>query len=154
MRTASRAMLLSVDGFGLATAPPGRTAPPATEVLDKAIKALGGEEKLAKPMRPPEGQGHDQARKRQRTRSAGDAPSRASTTSASHFEGEFDGNKFKGVTVLNGDKGWRKFGDQNQEMEPDAVKNEKRTVYLMVVPATILPLKSKDFKVEAAAEER
>ena len=39
------------------------------------------------------------------------------------------------------------------EMDGDAVKNEKRTVYLMVVPATILPLKSKDFKVESAAEE-
>ena len=38
-------------------------------------------------------------------------------------------------------------------MEPDAVKNEKRTIYLMVVPSTIVPLKSKDFKVEPAADE-
>ena len=26
------------------------------------------------------------------------------------FEGEFNGNSVKGVTVVDGDKGWRKFG--------------------------------------------
>ena len=39
------------------------------------------------------------------------------------------------------------------EMDADAVKNEKRTVYLMVVSATIVPLKSKGFKVESAPDE-
>ena len=39
-------------------------------------------------------------------------------------------------------------------MEPDAVKNEKQMVYLMVVPATIVPLKSKSFKVESATDEK
>ena len=49
------------------------------------------------------------------------------------FEGEFNGNKFKGLSILNGDKGWRMFGDMVMEMDQDAVKNEKRTVYLSVV---------------------
>ena len=57
------------------------------------------------------------------------------------------------MAVLNGEKGWRKFGDQNMDMDADAIKNEKRTVYLMVVPATIVPLKSKGFKVESAPDE-
>ena len=39
-------------------------------------------------------------------------------------------------------------------MDEDAVKNEKRTVYLMVVPTTIVPLKSKGFKVESPPMRR
>src|SRR5439155_17325730 len=69
------------------------------------------------------------------------------------FEGDFGGNKIKGVTVLAGNKGWRKFGDNQSEMDKDALANEIRTVYLTVIPMTILPLKGKEFKVAAIAEE-
>ena len=72
----------------------------------------------------------------------------------SEFEGEFNGNKFKGLSVLNGDKGWRMFGDMVMEMDQDAVKNEKRSVYLWSSPTTILPLKGKGFKVESAPDEK
>ena len=72
--------------------------------------------------------------------------SRDSITTGQRFEGDFGGNQVKGHAVLNGEKGWRKFGDQSMDMDPDAVKNEKRNVYLMVVPATILPLKSKELQ--------
>src|SRR5271165_5131840 len=72
----------------------------------------------------------------------------------SEFEGDFGGNQIKGVTVLNGDKGWRKFGDMVMEMDKDAVTNEKRTVYLQVVPTIIVPLKGKAFKVEMAGMEK
>jgi hypothetical protein len=58
------------------------------------------------------------------------------------------------VTVLAGDKGWRKFGDMSMEMDTDAVTNEKRTIYLQVIPVLLVPLKGKDFKVEAAKEEK
>ena len=40
------------------------------------------------------------------------------------------------------------------ELDKDGVANEKRTLYLQVVPATLLPLKGKGFKVEAAKEEK
>ncbi len=39
-------------------------------------------------------------------------------------------------------------------MDADAVANEKRTIYLQVIPTTIVPLKGKGFKVEAAGEEK
>ena len=71
----------------------------------------------------------------------------------SEFEGEFDGNTVKGVTVLNGEKGWRNFGDTHG-MDEDGVANEKRTIYLAVVPATLVPLKGKEFKIEPAGEEK
>ena len=72
----------------------------------------------------------------------------------SEFEGEFSGNKVKGVTVLNGDKGWRKFGDMVMELDNDAVANEKRTVYLMVVPTTLVPLKPRASRSRPPARRR
>jgi hypothetical protein len=139
--------------LGLLSTPLRADNPPVTQVLDKAIKAMGGEERLGRL------HAFSAKAKGKVILEGGSNPISSETTVEgldhfrSQFEGEFNGNKVEGVTVLNGDKGWRKFGDQNMEMEPDAVKNEKRTIYLMVVPASILPLKSKDFKVESAADE-
>ncbi len=126
----------------------------ARAILDKAIKALGGEEKLAAVKAA--------TWKTKATISFGgnDSNITAQTTLQgldhlrSEFEGDFGGNAVKGVTVLAGDKGWRKFGDMNMEMDKDAVANEKRSVYLQWIPVTLVPLKGKDFKLEAAGEEK
>ena len=126
----------------------------ATAVLDKGIKALGGADKLAKVKAfTVKGKG---------TITFGCADnsftSRATVQGLDRhrgeFEGEFGGTKVKGVTVLNGDKGWRKFGDIGGPLSKEELANEKRTVYLQVVPATLLPLKGKGFKVEAAGSEK
>jgi hypothetical protein len=126
----------------------------ASAILDKAIKALGGEEQLAKV-------------KATSTKSKGkisvggnDNEFTAHTTVQGldhfrqEFEGEFGGNKIKGITVLAGDKGWRKFGDMSMELDKDALANEKRNVYLTVAPMAVLPLKSQGFKVEPAGEDK
>lgn len=123
-------------------------------VLDKAIKALGGEEKLrsAKVLQW-SGKG-----KLILAGNESDFTSSTTVQGLNHFrqdfEGEFGGNKVSGVTVLAGDKGWRKFGDMTMEMDKDAVLNQKRAVYLQVIPVTILPLKEKGFKVTRAGEEQ
>jgi hypothetical protein len=130
------------------------TSADAKAVLDKAIKALGGEEKLSKV--------HAVTSKFKGKFIFGDNESEftAQTTvqGLNHyrgeFEGEFAGNKVKGVTVLAGDKGWRKLGDATTEMDKEALANEKRTVYLQVLPALPVLLKGKDFKVETAKEEK
>ena len=123
-------------------------------ILDKAIKALGGEEKLSKIKAATlAGKG---------TISLMGMDSEITTKTAvqgldhfrQEFEGDFGGNKVKGVTVLAGDKGWRKFGDMGMEMDKDALANQKRAVYLTMIPVTILPLKGKDYKVAAAGEEK
>jgi len=126
----------------------------AKATLDKAIKALGGEEKLAKAeaftwkskgkfiingsdnefSNHATVQGFDQYR--------------------SEFEGEFNGNTVKRVTVLKGDKGWRKVGDNLTEMNKDQVANEKRFIYLMVIPTTLVALKGKNFEIGIASEEK
>jgi hypothetical protein len=120
-------------------------------VLDKAIKAMGGEAKLSKAVAF--------SRKSKGTISFGGNENEFTTESTiqglDRFHSTFfGGNRFKAVTVLNGDKGWRKFADNKIEMDKDAVANESQTVYLQVVPSTLLPLKGKAFKVESAGEEK
>jgi hypothetical protein len=69
------------------------------------------------------------------------------------FEGEFNGNKIEGLMVLSGDKGWRKLGGNVMPLEEDAIKNEKRNLYLAIASATIMPLKGNGFKVDSAPDE-
>jgi hypothetical protein len=126
----------------------------ATPILDKAIKAMGGEEKLSKITA--------YTTKVKGTISFGGNDNEF-TAKATHegldhyrseFEGKFGDNDVKGTTVLNGDKGWRKFGENDMELDGDAVTNEKRTIYLSMVPSLIVLAKSKGFKTEAAGEEK
>lgn len=126
----------------------------ASAVLDKAIKALGGQDNLKKAaMATWKGKGKI---------TLGDNENQFSTQTTvqgidhyrGEFEGEFNGNQVKGVTVLNGDKGWRKFGDMSMELDDAALANEKRTVYLQVIPITLLPLKGPAFKIETAGQEK
>ena len=70
------------------------------------------------------------------------------------YRREFGNDQFNGVVVLDGTKGWRKFGDNSSELEGDALANEKRNVYLNVIPITLVSLKGKGFKYEAGGEEK
>jgi hypothetical protein len=125
----------------------------STAILDKAIQALGGEEKLGKV------KGASWKVKGTITFMGSDNPFTAQSVvqgldhARREFEGDFGGNQVKGVTVLAGDKGWRNFGDNHSQLDKDALANEKRTAYLVLIPITILPLKGKEFKVEAVGEE-
>lgn len=123
-------------------------------ILDKAIKALGGEEKLSKI------KAVTWKIKGKITFDGNDNEFTGATTVQgldhfrSTFEGEFGGNKIMGVTVLAKDKGWRQFGDNKMELDENALANQKRTVYLQVVPMTLVQLKGKGFKVQAAGEKK
>jgi hypothetical protein len=126
----------------------------AKAIVEKGIKALGGEEKLGKAgtyVTKAKGtitfNGDDNAIKTESTVQGLDHY-------RAEFEGEFGGNPMKGVTVLKGNKGWRKFGDNSMDLDDDAIANEKRTIYLSVIPSTLLPLKGKEFKIEPADEEK
>jgi hypothetical protein len=122
-------------------------------VLDKAVKALGGEPRLAK--------AGTYLRKTKGTISFNGNESTVTVESTvqgldhyrSVLEGDFGGNPVRGVTVLDGDKGWRKFGDNKMDFDSAALANEKRNLYLQVIPVTILPLTGKGFKLESVADE-
>lgn len=123
-------------------------------LIDKAIKALGGEAALGK------AGAIAWKAKGKITRNGNENEFTSQVTVQgldqyrSEFEGTFNGNNVKGVTVVNGAKGWRKFGDMSMEMNPDVLANEKRNIYLQVIPATLVALKGKGFKVESAGEEK
>ena len=125
----------------------------ATAILDKAIKALGGEEKLKK--------AETATWKTKATITFDGNESEMAIHSTvqgldryrAEIEGNFGGNEFKGVVVLNGNKGWRVFGEK-MDIDEDGLANEKRRVYLEAIPSRILPLKEKGFKVELAGEEK
>jgi hypothetical protein len=122
--------------------------------LDKAIKALGGEEKLKK------AESISLKSKGTMTFGGNDNDFKTHTTVQgldhlrSELEAEFNGEPRKIVRVLNGDKGWRKFGDEPMEMNEEVLANEKRRVYLEVIPMTLVPLKGKGFKLEAAGDQK
>jgi hypothetical protein len=126
----------------------------AKAVVDKAIKAIGGEEALAKAT--------VLTWKTKATITLNDNENDFTGTTTSQgidhyraeFEGEFNGNSVKGVTVLDGKKGWRKFGENPMEMDEEAVARELRTVYIQVVAVSLVPLNGKGFKLETASDEK
>ena len=123
-------------------------------ILDKAIQALGGEEKLKK------AEAISWKSKGTMTFNGNemDVKTHAISRGLTHYrresEVESDQGTRKFVMVLGGDKGWFKFGDEPREMPEEALANQKRTVYLDVVPTLLVPLKGKDFKLEAAGETK
>src|SRR5437899_13063640 len=88
-------------------------------ILDKAVQALGGAEKLGKV------KAASWTAKGTITFMGNDNPftSRYVVQGLDHirneFEGEFGGNPVKGVTVLAGEKGWRNFGDNHSELDKE-----------------------------------
>jgi len=128
--------------------------PDAKAVIDKACKALGGEEKLnsVKAVET----------KAKGSLNLGGTEGTFTTKSVvqgldhfrQEFDGDFGGNQIKGITVLAGDKGWRKFGDNTGKLEDDALANQKRAVYLQSVPSDPQLLNSKGFKVESTKEDK
>ncbi len=123
-------------------------------ILDKAIKAAGGEEKLKKL------DAMTWKVKGSIVINGDSNPFTASSTVQgldhyrSEFDGEFGGNPIKAVAVLNGDKGWLKFGDGTMELDADAMANERRRVYLQVIPTKLVTLKDKAYKLEPADEQK
>lgn len=140
---------------GFAGAVRADDAADAKAIVDKAIKALGGEEALGKVKAA--------SWKAKTTRIFNGNESEGTTEvvmqDLDHYRqvitGQFNGNQFKGVTVISGDKGARKFGDMERtDLDGGALANQKRTAYLTIIPVTILNLRDKNFKLEPIAEEK
>lgn len=146
-----RRLLVAVLALVLGTAA-GR-ADDATAVVDKAIQALGGADKLgkitafqfeAKGKISVQGNESDVVRK-------------ATFQNTDHMrqssDMKFGDMAVQVVSVLAGEKGWRKFGDMAQALEGADLANQKRIAFLEVAPITVVPLKGKGVKVESDGEE-
>ena len=126
----------------------------AKAIVDKGIMALGGEEKLTK------AGAYSWKSKGTITFNGSDNEfsSQSTLQGLDHYRSEFDG-KFgdmdvKGITVLNGDKGWQKFNENDMEMDADGIVDEKHRINIQAIPTTLVQLKGKGFKIESAAEEK
>ena len=82
-----------------------------------------------------------------------DFNSETTVNGLSHLRREFGNDQFHGVFVVAGDKGCE-IGDESSELEGDRFANEKRGVYLQVIPITLVVLKGNGFKYESAGEEK
>src|SRR5947208_7329507 len=128
-------------------------APDATAVLDKAIQALGGADRLGKL------QGYRVKSKGTVSVGGNDSPFTAQSTvrgldhCRAEFNADFGGNKVHAVTVFAGAKGWRKLGDDVMTFEGDALAGERRNVLLQIVVVNPTVLKGNGFKVAKAGEE-
>jgi hypothetical protein len=148
------ATMMTVFVMGLGVAVRAADDKDPKPILEKAIKALGGEEKLSK----------IKAATWKTTGKlsimGGDNPFTSETTveGLDHFRQDLDldfmGMKTKVVAVLAGAKGWRSFAGQDMEMDQDAIASQKRNIYLSMIPVTVLPLTGKDFKVEVVGEDK
>jgi hypothetical protein len=122
----------------------------ASFILDKGIKAIGGEEKLDKI----EAFSWKSKGTVNFNGNENETSDEVTAKGLDHYRREFGNDQFHGVVVLAGEKGWRKFGDNFSELEGDGMANEKRRVYLQLIPVTLMPLKGKGFKCEAGGEEK
>jgi hypothetical protein len=125
----------------------------ARAVVDKAIKAMGGEDRLSK-IKAWSAKGRGTI-----TLEGDDIAFTYETTARglgqyrSTFEGEAGGEKFRGALVLDGDKGWRTYNAETMKLDGEALANEKRNAYLEIAPGLLLPLKSKEFKLDLVGDD-
>jgi negative regulator of sigma E activity len=126
----------------------------AKATINKAIKAMGGEEKLTgiksfsakgKGQIALEGNDYD---------FTFEMTTKGIDKYRSSYEVEVDGKKFDGVTVLDGDKGWKKEEGEVKKLDGDALAVEKRNAYLDVVPILIVPLKRNGFKLDSESDAK
>ena len=145
MRRIQRAVL-AILPFLAACVPARGQDPNATAILDKAITALGGEERLARISAFKwVGTVTFNVNGTDRTDDV-----EFTARGLDHLRRQFGLN----LMVVAGDKAWQKRGDRARELMADAVAREKRSIYLQVIPVTLVPLKGKDYKCQAAGEEK
>jgi hypothetical protein len=120
-------------------------------IIDKAIKAQGGEEKLAKQKAfQMKGGGHFYG--------AGEGiPYTAEWFIQGEKQFRFDlalkvmDQTITVTKIVNGDKGWVKFANMVKDMSKDELTEEKAEMYVGYV-TTLLPLKDKAFKLSPLGE--
>jgi hypothetical protein len=120
--------------------------------VDKAVRALGGADKLAKV------KAASWTAKGTLTYQGNQIPItlRIIARGIDHFRRESEietgAAPMRGTTVVAGDRGWSKFTDV-VELDKEKLANQRRLAYLSVIPVFVLPLKGTGFKLEAAADE-
>jgi predicted outer membrane protein len=135
-----------------ATAPARADEAEARAIVEKAVKAHGGQEALAKfPAMTVRFKGtfHGMGAELPMT---GEVITQGADQQKINVEVEAGGMKFRIAIVLNGDKGWTRFADQaTQEMTKDEVAESREQGYAAWV-VTLAPLTGKQFTLATIGE--
>ncbi|HEY1376018.1 MAG TPA: hypothetical protein VGF55_04460 [Gemmataceae bacterium] len=115
-------------------------------VIDRAIRALGGRERLEKV--------HTAEVKTKGTIHLGGAANpmhgQATTQGLDHYRLQFGvevgGNQVEGVTVINGNKGWQKINGEVTPLDDRVLQGEKRLLYLQLAVGNPTVLTGPGFK--------
>lgn len=126
----------------------------AQAILDKALQALGGEERLT------QAKAFHFTAKGTIALNGNDFEGSFETTvdglqhRRMEFEGEFGGTRIKVISVLNKNHAWRHYFDMGRSLNANLVMNEKQLLYIQHSQMTIVPLKGKEFTVESVDEDK
>jgi outer membrane lipoprotein-sorting protein len=124
----------------------------ARALIDKAVKALGGEDKVAAKKAltfKSKGKFYGLGEAIDNT---GDFSVQAPDKIRMQIDSSVNGMKFTLVVVFDGKQGWTKFNDQTNEMDKDAVEEMKEQMYAGAVEALTPLLKDKGFELSPVGE--
>lgn len=146
---------LAALGFVLAVAVPARAddAADARAIVEKAVKAHGGQDKLDKLTAHTtkfKGDFHGMG---QAIPMTGEVVTQGAARQKIDVEVEAGGQKFRFTIVVDGDKGWTRMGDETKELDKDALAEAKEQGHAGWV-ATLAPLKDKAFTLATTGESK
>jgi hypothetical protein len=142
-------------GLVLAATVPTRAddAAAARALVDKAVRAHGGEATLAKwpaVTAKLKGTFHGMG---QAVAFTGEVVTQGADRLKLDIEAEAGGQTFRVVNVLNGDRGWARVGDETTELDKEQLAEAREQAHANWV-ATLLPLKDKAFTLATVGEVR
>jgi hypothetical protein len=123
----------------------------AKEIVEKAIKAVGPEEKIAKLKAVTiklKGKVHTMGMEIPFT---GEVISQGADQSKGTIDIEVNGQKFTVTEILNRDKGWNKIGDMLMDKTEDQLKEAQESAHESWI-ATLIPLKDKAYTVSSLGD--
>lgn len=138
----------------LAISAPGLADDAADAIINNGIEALGGEARLAKAKATiSKVEGTYFISDGKTIEFKGEQTTEGLDRMRSTFEEVSDGYKFTAITVIDGDKGWRKVGERDaMEMEEEELADEKWGTFWQAAPLTLLVLKDSNFKAEVVGD--
>ena len=154
MKTNIRLLLTLVISIALTAATFAGDSAEATGVVDKAIKAMGGQEKLGAM------KAVSVSIKGKLTVNNADSDFTMTFMTQGldhirqHFEADIDTNHIDDLRVIAGDKAWRKNADGVETLDDQQANGLRRTAYLALVATNPSVLKDKAFTLESASEEQ
>jgi hypothetical protein len=146
-------VLMAVGVLGASSPARADDQADALKIIDKAIKAVGDEAKLAKMPASTwkmKGTFHGMGAEIPYT---GDGAMQLPDKSRLALSFDAGGQQFTFVMVFNGDKGWMKINDMAMDMDADRVAEQKESMHVNQV-VRLVPLKDKAFALSPAGESK